>query len=338
MARSNKRLLVSLCLSIPVSLSLGFHVGSSSPAAAHSRVRSSYHNNHKLGYANNYVHNRQQKKKRQRTTECQAALALIDGSDGGGGAASAIDTFFQTQPYLSAFLTCSFKASAADVFAQKKQSKEEDDNIVVESTITTTDDYSVVQKSQAIGSSSNDGSSSIDLSRNIAFIVYGGLYQGLFQEFIYSEVFPRMFTEQTAMTVAMQVGIDMLLIGPFICLPLAYVFKALFIRDEEQEQQGNLLSQLQGGMDKYVEDITERNLLFTFWALWGPVKTLTFTVIPMHYRIAFIALVSFFWMFILSTVSSSTSSTSSDSTATTTSATTATATTTAAARAYQSQQ
>lgn len=38
------------------------------------------------------------------------------------------------------------------------------------------------------------------------------------------------------------------------------------------------------------------------YSLWGPVQCLTFGVVPQHLRIAFIALVSFFWLIIFSSV------------------------------------
>lgn len=228
-----------------------------------------------------------------RTTACGASFASID------GAGSAIDTFFQTQPYLSAFLTCSFKASAADFVAQSKEEEE---------------------SSPAAPAAQGSGST-VDISRNLAFIVYGGTYQGLFQEALYSKVFPQIFPGRDWQTIAMQVGFDMFVIGPLLCLPLAYFFKAIFIRDKnntEGEDYSPLsLESLRVGLEKYVDDIVERNLLLTFWALWVPVKTLTFTIIPTHYRIAFIALVSFFWMFILSSVSASTTPSPSSSPAAT---------------------
>ena len=53
-----------------------------------------------------------------RATTARSALAID---------ASAIETFFQTQPYVSAFLTCSFKASAADLMVQTKAAGESAD-------------------------------------------------------------------------------------------------------------------------------------------------------------------------------------------------------------------
>jgi len=181
----------------------------------------------------------------------------------------AVDTFFQTQPYLSAFLTCSFKASAADFMAQTKQQE-------------------------------ND---SIDVARNLAFLVYGGLYQGMAQQFIYNQVFPDWFSgvENTFEAIALQVAVDMLLVGPLVCLPTAYVMKQCVAT-----KGGNVLEE---AWAKYWSDITEKGLLVKFWSIWVPVQFVTFGVIPAHFRVVFVAFFSFFWVFLLSMMSSDDAST-----------------------------
>jgi hypothetical protein len=93
---------------------------------------------------------------------------------------------------------------------------------------------------------------------------------------------------------------DMLVIGPFMCLPVAYVVKTAFTADELT------MDNIKLGLEKYVEDVKIRGLLFKYWAVWIPGQTLTFSVIPEHLRILFIACLSFFWMFILSSTSAST--------------------------------
>lgn len=169
---------------------------------------------------------------------------------------SAVESFFITKPYLAAFLTCSAKASAADFIAQTKAS-----------------------------------ATNVDLSRNAAFLIYGGLYQGMAQQFMYSTVFPDMFGHDLDLNgLISQVAFDMTVVGPFLCLPLAYAVKGAFIGDDN----------VATGLEKYVHDVTSRGLLFKYWALWGPVNFFTFGVIPHHFRVAFVAFISFFWIFILS--------------------------------------
>ena len=44
------------------------------------------------------------------------------------------------------------------------------------------------------------------------------------------------------------------------------------------------------------------NISFNLQSIWGPVQCLTFGVVPEHLRIAFIAVVSFFWLIIFSSL------------------------------------
>ena len=176
----------------------------------------------------------------------------------------AVDSFYQNEPYAAAFLTCSVKASAADFVAQRK-------------------------------------SPLFDVSRNLAFLVYGGLYQGLFQQLLFCQIFPACFgTDHSLHSVALQVLTDMAMVGPFLCLPLAYATKSMFQNELSADSIGQ-------GMRKYVSDVANKSLLLKYWSIWIPVQFLTFGVVPSHYRVAFIAMVSFFWMCILSTTSSGTS-------------------------------
>jgi protein Mpv17 len=204
--------------------------------------------------------------------------------------ASAIDTFYQTQPYVSAFLTCSAKASAADYFAQSAALEGDEASADALANSSSTPGDASVANTKA----------GVDVSRNLAFIFYGGLYSGLAQQFFYTVMFPAWFGHaHTWQTVAMEVGTDMLVIGPFLCLPIAYMVKTAFT-DELTVENVKL------GLEKYVEDVKLRGLLFKYWAVWIPAQSLTFSVIPEHFRILFVAAISFFWMFILSSTSAST--------------------------------
>jgi protein Mpv17 len=200
---------------------------------------------------------------------------------------SAIDTFYQTQPYISAFLTCSVKASAADLVAQTR------------ARITTTTDNAWSETEDDVEHESHpNGDNSFDLKRTLAFLLYGGFYQGMGQEYLYNTIFPSLFGHHaTLQTVLMQVGLDTAVLAPFVCLPMVYMLKS-----------GISGMTLPEGLQKYVSHIHEQALLLKYWAIWVPVQCLTFSVIPAHWRIAFVACVSFFWVCILSTISSSASS------------------------------
>ena len=110
----------------------------------------------------------------------------------------AVDGFYRTMPLASAFVTCGVKASLADVVAQTR---------------TTLATSSVVEDSD--GSDTSDTLSveatNFDRRRNIAFLLYGGLYQGMTQEIIFNEGFPLLFGRGTdVVTVLSKVVCDSL--------------------------------------------------------------------------------------------------------------------------------
>jgi hypothetical protein len=159
----------------------------------------------------------------------------------------------------------------------------------------------------------------LDLARNVAFIIYGGIYQGLFQEFLYGHLFPGWFGDDGSFqTVATSVLVDQFIFAPFSCLPCAYIIKAFIMKSGDDENDETVDSAdtkvskwsdtAMKGIDKYKEDVLQRGLLLKYWAIWIPVQTITFSIIPERYRILFIACVSFFWMFLLSAISSDTTS------------------------------
>jgi protein Mpv17 len=219
---------------------------------------------------------------------------------------STINAFFQNDPYLAAFLTCSFKASAADIVAQNQEDLggEEEANEFSNSNsnplVVVDDNYD-----------DNNNLSGVNLSRNLGFLLYGGLYQGMAQCYLYNVVYPALLgtaTEAGDWTlIAKQVLVDNLLFAPLLCLPLAYCFKAAFTSDNIMEEEWDIL--FQSSLTKYVDDVRHKGLLTKYWSLWIPVQCLTFGVIPPQFRVAFVGFVSFFWICILSTVVSSSSST-----------------------------
>jgi len=170
----------------------------------------------------------------------------------------------ESYPYLAAFVTCGAKASAADAVAQVKD-RTDDDN------------------------------SAFEFPRNLSYIIYGGVYQGMVQEYLFNHFLPRLFGSGTdVQTVAVKVMFDMLILSPLLCLPVAYLVKGVLLG------QGGIY----GGLQRYKADVLERGLIFKYWALWGPVQCLTFSIVPEHFRITWVAVVSFFWLIILSSLSS----------------------------------
>jgi protein Mpv17 len=233
-----------------------------------------------------------------------------------------IDNFFQSQPYLSAFLTCSVKATAADVLAQVKESG---GSGAASKTATSSassqndNDSSLSLNADTPGPRFDDGSNEapapgqhsasadLDWQRTSAFLFYGGLYQGLFQEFLYAGLFPKWFPSGDWQSVVAQVALDMTFFTVCLCLPVAYIFKTLFMAREKVTASGSAATPswrtVQTALRKYKGDVQERGLLFKYWQIWIPAQSFNFVFVPTHYRVAFVAIVSFFWMFVLSVTS-----------------------------------
>lgn len=187
-----------------------------------------------------------------------------------------VDTFYKSMPLASAFLTCGVKAGLADLVAQKRAVAKE---------VATDDDTDAL----ILGEIEH---TPLEFRRNLAFILYGGLYQGMAQEIIFNDVFPIIFGDGTDFqTVLTKVLADSLCVTPFICLPVAYVVKSVIFNYSLKE-----------AFNRYRDDVVNNGLLVKYWSLWGPVQCLTFGVIPQHFRIVWIAFVSFFWLIIFSSI------------------------------------
>lgn len=200
---------------------------------------------------------------------------------------SLAEEWLQSAPYASAFCVTAVKASLSDILAQKREIKQRENE----------------QLSRAIDKDDQPPDTEMFMSvaeqpgivwqRTLAFLLYGGLYQGCAQYWIFNECFPVWFgSADDAITIVSEVLTDQFILTPLLCLPVAYLFKAVVFQYSMLE-----------GLQRYVAD-AQRDLLVKYWILWGPVQCLTFGVVPQQWRIPFIAFVSFFWLIILSTISS----------------------------------
>lgn len=126
--------------------------------------------------------------------------------------------------------------------------------------------------------------------RNIAMILYSGLILGVSAEIMYNRIFPIIFgTQASTARVFKMVLFDAFFNAPLIWLPPAYLAQALIYRYPFRK-----------AWNKYMVDVRENHLLTKYWSLWLPVQFLNFSIVPAHYRVAFVAFVSFFWMIVLS--------------------------------------
>jgi hypothetical protein len=117
----------------------------------------------------------------------------------------------------------------------------------------------------------------------------------------YSCVFPFLFgTEKTVAITTAKVFFDNLIAAPIMWLPPAYFIKAWVYSDDDSSTKGIL----QEGLDKYLTDVRDNDLLKKYWTIWFPAQTISFSFVPDHLRVAFMASISFFWFILFSTVSS----------------------------------
>lgn len=231
--------------------------------------------------------NAQQKARTSRcsSTRLNSSVAIL----------TALDTFWQTSPYAAAAIVCGFKASAADIVAQKRdyRKRAEKERKAAEKAAkeAQAEEEPVIYNPNL---STEDTDKKADWKRNVAFLVYGSLYQGVAQEHIYNHLYPVWFGSGTSTAVVLaKVLFDLLVQTTLVTLPIAYLTKSLIYRYSFKE-----------AMRRYFDDIRNHGLLKKYYLLWGPVQCITFSIIPEHWRVTFIACVSFFWLIILSTIAS----------------------------------
>jgi protein Mpv17 len=174
-----------------------------------------------------------------------------------------VSDLYSTYPIQSAVVTCGFKASVADGIAQ-------------------------------IRSAGDMSKFNLEARRNLAYVLYGGLFIGIMCHMEYDYLFPFLFgSEQSLQTLAEKVIFDNFVSAPLMWLPPAYLIKSLVYDYSLKE-----------GLENYMTDIKENDLLQRYWTMWLPAQSISFSVVPDHLRVAFMASVSFFWFIILSSISS----------------------------------
>lgn len=138
-----------------------------------------------------------------------------------------------------------------------------------------------------------------DVRRNIAMVLYSGTVLGMLCSIMYNKIFPLLFagTADSTLTLAIKMTLfDGFINAPLIWLPPAYIAQALIYKYPKRE-----------AIQKYVTDVKENGLLTKYWSVWIPCSFINFLFIPVHFRVAFVAAVSFFWMIILSLVANKSS-------------------------------
>jgi len=159
----------------------------------------------------------------------------------------------------------------------------------------------VVDTSSMDNNHDSNSFASVEWRRNFAYIIYGGIFIGLMCHLEYDYAFPLMFArngvdyaeqQHVVSTIISEILFDNFISGPLLWLPPAYLIKAVVYDYPLKE-----------GLEKYVYDVKENGLLFQYWKIWLPAQTVSFSVVPEHLRVAFMASVSFFWFIIFSSLS-----------------------------------
>lgn len=173
-----------------------------------------------------------------------------------------VNSFYQNYPLQAAVLTCGVKASLADGVAQVR--------------------------------AWTDSERAIEMQRNAAYIIYGGIFIGLMCHIEYDVVFPRLFgTTHDLKNIVQSVVFDNLVSAPLMWLPPAYLIKSVMFDYPMKE-----------GLEQYWSDIRNEGLLLKYWAIWLPAQTISFSCVPDQLRVLFMACISFGWFIVLSSCQS----------------------------------
>ncbi|VEU33840.1 unnamed protein product [Pseudo-nitzschia multistriata] len=239
-----------------------------------------------------------------------------------------VSDFYQNFPLQSAVLTCGVKASVADTIAQVKPQLEEQKNerqqqheaslstfsqreggITQRAPRHASDDSLEEQSRHRFDfaksvSSGNKQCIGWEATRNLAYVLYGGIFVGLMSHIEYNMIFPAIFgQEKTFEIIVKEVCFDNLIVAPTMWLPPAYFIKACVYSasSDEDSGPGGIFRE---GLEKYLADVRDNQLLQKYWSIWFPAHSISFSVVPDHLRVAFMASISFFWFILFSSVSS----------------------------------
>jgi hypothetical protein len=145
--------------------------------------------------------------------------------------------------------------------------------------------------------------SEVDWKRNGIFVVFGCAYLGGFQWWLmvnkYRQWFPTMdrfakmsFAEKLKDTAGILDAGKMVLFDIFIHLPLCYFPTYYTVKEFVSGTSWNPASWVQDGVSKYIKNAPDD--LAAMVKLWGPSDCVQF-VLPLHIRMPFRHMVSFFW-------------------------------------------
>eukprot|EP00931_Biecheleriopsis_adriatica_P030850 TRINITY_DN18131_c0_g1_i2.p1 TRINITY_DN18131_c0_g1~~TRINITY_DN18131_c0_g1_i2.p1 ORF type:complete len:240 (+),score=34.32 TRINITY_DN18131_c0_g1_i2:75-722(+) len=134
----------------------------------------------------------------------------------------------------------------------------------------------------------------IDWRRNAVFTIFGLGYLGAFQYVLYSRWFPVWFPGTGARTTASCVVFDQTVNTGLWYYPLFYVVQDCVMNNSMKAD-----NVVEGGK-RYCRNICDD--MMNCWKLWVPAQIVNFSLVPLHLRAPYAAVVSFLWTCILSSL------------------------------------
>ena len=132
---------------------------------------------------------------------------------------------------------------------------------------------------------------SLDAPRSAKFALYNGLYCGCFQHLLYNRAYPALLGAAGpgagAAVVARTLAFEMCVHFPLGALPAYYASNALLT--------GGTAA---AGLRRYADEF--ESVMATVCKIWLPAHLVTFALVPVNFRIAWVASVSFCWLVVLS--------------------------------------
>ncbi|KAJ8614457.1 hypothetical protein CTAYLR_000824 [Chrysophaeum taylorii] len=132
----------------------------------------------------------------------------------------------------------------------------------------------------------------LDLKRSVVFGSFGCLYQGLFQYFAFNHVLEGAFPGVRPRVVLIKVALTNAILDPCFFFPSFYSLK------EALAAQRLDAAVVMAALDEYHSNYM--NDWLNSWAVWLPAHAITYGVIPIEWRIPWVAAVSFGYVCILS--------------------------------------
>lgn len=132
----------------------------------------------------------------------------------------------------------------------------------------------------------------LNWKRSAIFFLFGFGYTGLVHHAMYCKFYPLFFgnSPNIRMMVAGQVAFDAFVHSPFLYFPAFYCVKGALYKGPSVNVQDAVRDSLRTYFSFNI-----RSDVAASCRIWIPTNLLTFTVVPIHLRVPWMALVSFVW-------------------------------------------